>query len=105
MPPYEWYNRTISNWCDELGLTLVNNTPGTYSGGDWTYPELGDGYFSSDTIYTRIFRCEASNRNGLNGHILLIHLGSDDRRRDKFYNRLNQLIIDLKKNSYSFKRF
>ena len=28
LPPYEWYNQTISNWAKELGLTLINYTPG-----------------------------------------------------------------------------
>ena len=50
LPPYEWYNDSVSTWTKELGLILVNFTPGTYSNADWTHPELGRQYLSSDTI-------------------------------------------------------
>ncbi len=35
--------------------------------------------------------------NGLNGCIMLIHLGTAPERTDKFYNRLNDLLSYLKK--------
>jgi peptidoglycan/xylan/chitin deacetylase (PgdA/CDA1 family) len=42
--------------------------------------------------------------NGLNGYILLIHAGTDPRRKDKLYNRLNEMIWYLKNKGYQFKR-
>jgi len=104
MPPFEWYNDTISAWTRQLGFLLVNFTPGTYSNADWTHPELGDQYLSSDTIYARILRYEASDPNGLNGFLLLTHIGTDPRRTDKFYNRLDDLMTELKKKGYRFTR-
>ncbi len=35
LPPFEYYNRTIVDWSAELGLTLVNFTPGTRANADY----------------------------------------------------------------------
>lgn len=102
LPPYEWYNDSISTWTKELGLVLVNFTPGTYSNADWTHPGLGKQYLSSDTIYSRILRYETSKPNGLNGFLLLTHIGTDPRRKDKFYFRLDGLIRTLEERGYRF---
>ena len=102
MPPYEWYNLEISNWTSQLGLTLFNFTGGTSSNQDWTYPELGKAYISSDSILNRVMRYEEDN--GMNGFIFLSHIGTDPRRTDKFYNKLDQLIGYLKNKGYSFSR-
>jgi peptidoglycan/xylan/chitin deacetylase (PgdA/CDA1 family) len=102
LPPYEWYNDSISAWTKELGLTLVNFTPGTYSNADWTHPELGNQYLSSDTIYARILRYESTRPQGLNGFLLLTHIGTDPRREDKFYRRLDDLITTLLGRGYRF---
>jgi peptidoglycan/xylan/chitin deacetylase (PgdA/CDA1 family) len=102
MPPYEWYNEEISNWCKEFGIQILNFTPGTYSNADYTTPSMGDRYLSSDTIYNRIIRYEQNGRNGLNGFILLLHIGTAEERTDKMYNRLDDLIIELKKKGYKF---
>jgi peptidoglycan/xylan/chitin deacetylase (PgdA/CDA1 family) len=103
LPPYEWYNQKIVDWCKELGIILVNFTPGTSSNADYTYPEMGRQYLSSDTIFNRILKYEQKDPYGLNGFILLIHFGSDPRRTDKFYNKLDELILELKKRGYKFK--
>ena len=60
LPPYEWYNKDISRWAKEIGLTLVDFTPGTSSNQDWSYPALGKGYYSSDKIYSNIINYEIS---------------------------------------------
>ena len=102
MPPYEWYNKEISDWCKEFGVQILNFTPGTYSNADYTTPSMGNRYLSSDTIYNRIIRYEENSRNGLNGFILLLHIGTDEERIDKMYDRLDDLLIDLKKREYKF---
>lgn len=104
LPPYEWYNEQIAEWTKELGLTLINFTPGTLSNADYTTPDMEERYVSSDSIYKRIFEYEKRDPNGLNGFILLLHIGSHHTRIDKFYYRVNELINDLKKLGYSFKR-
>lgn len=102
MPPYEWYNLVISKWTSQLGLTLFNFSGGTSSNQDWTYPELGKAYISSDNIFNRIIRYEKDH--GMKGFIFLSHIGTDPRRTDKFYNKLDQLIAYLKDKGYSFDR-
>ncbi len=102
LPPYEWYNKQISNWCKEIGLELVCNTGGTNSNQDWTYPELGKKYFNSQQIIDNIFEFELNQPNGLNGFILLMHLGSDEKRTDKLYNRLDEILTELINRNYSF---
>jgi peptidoglycan/xylan/chitin deacetylase (PgdA/CDA1 family) len=102
LPAFEWYNDTIAAWTMEMGFVLVNFTPGTYSNADWTHPELGNQYLSSDTIYARILRYERLRPDGLNGFLLLTHIGTDPRRKDKFYSRLDELITTLQEKGYRF---
>ena len=99
LPPYEWYNKSISEWTSEMGLTLVNFSPGTRSAADYTYPGMS-GYKTSDEIYNSIMSYEEQNVHGLNGFILLTHIGTDSRRSDKFYLKLDALIKELKSNGY-----
>jgi peptidoglycan/xylan/chitin deacetylase (PgdA/CDA1 family) len=104
LPPYEWYNDSISKWTNEMDLQLVDFTPGTRSNADYTYPEMGNKYLSSDAIMNSILTYEIKSANGLNGFILLIHIGTDPRRTDKFYKHLPELIKELKKRGYQFER-
>ena len=103
MPPYEWYNQQISDWTNELGLHLVNFTPGTRSNADYTTPDMGKKYISSKQIYENIFSYEAASSSGLNGFILLVHIGTHPDRTDKLYHKLPQLIDELEGRGYHFK--
>jgi len=100
LPPYEWYNDSISKWCKEIGVQLVNFTPGTLSNADYSIPEMREKYYSSNEIYARIMKVES--KQGFNGNILLFHLGTDKRRQDKFYPRLYGLLLELSKAGYDF---
>ncbi len=100
LPPNEWYNDSISEWCRQSGLQLVNFTPGTYSNADYTVPEMRSGYYSSSEIYNKIAQFEA--KQGLNGNILLFHIGTAKSRTDKFYPRLYNLLVELSKDGYDF---
>ena len=102
LPPYEWYNDSITDWTKQSGLQLVNYSPGTRSTADYTYPELGARYVTSKTIYNSILNHEEDSHDGLNGFILLLHIGVDPRRKDKFYKYLPELIAELKKRGYQF---
>lgn len=103
LPPYEWYNDSIAEWTEELGLQLINFTPGTLSHADYTTPEMPS-YRSSSTIYGSILNYEQSHLAGLNGFLLLIHIGAGPGREDKFYFRLEQLVRELKAEGYRFVR-
>jgi peptidoglycan/xylan/chitin deacetylase (PgdA/CDA1 family) len=103
IPPYEWYNDTIAAWTKDLGLVLFNFTPGTASNADYTTPDLPN-YKSSEEILRSIFEHDKSDPHGLNGFILLLHIGTHPDRKDKFYLRLDELIAALKSVGYSFVR-
>lgn len=102
LPPFEWYNDSIAAWTKELGLQLVNFTPGTKSNADYTYPEMGNKYVDSKSIMQSIMSFEEKSSSGLNGFILLCHIGTDERRKDKFYLHLPELISALKAKGYQF---
>ncbi len=103
LPPYEWYNDSISAWTKEAGIQLINFTQGTRSNADYTTPDMPS-YRTSEEIYKSIVNFEETSDNGLNGFILLIHIGTAPERTDKFYNRLDELILLLKNKGYEFER-
>ncbi len=101
LPPYEWYNDSISIWTSQSGVQLINFTSGTLSNADYTTPDMKN-YRSSDTIYQSITKYEQSH--GLNGFILLLHIGTDAKRTDKMYHRLGELVDYLKQKQYRLVR-
>ena len=101
LPPYEWYNDSISNWTSQLGLNLINYTPGTLSHADYTTTK-DKNYRSSEEIYNSIINYERTKPAVLNGFILLMHIGAGHGREDKFYKHLPGLIAYLKQKGYHF---
>lgn len=102
LPPYEWYNDSIVQWTNDLGMQLINFTPGTRSNADYTYPEMGKSYLTSDKIHESVVLFENQRPAGLNGFMLLVHIGTDPRRKDKFYFQLFKLIRYLQLKDYDF---
>jgi peptidoglycan/xylan/chitin deacetylase (PgdA/CDA1 family) len=103
LPPFEWYNDTISRWCGLKHVSLINYTPGTLSHADYTSPGMPN-YRSSIEIYESITEYEADSARGLNGFILLMHIGTTPERTDKFHYLLSKLISELENKGYSFHR-
>ena len=101
LPPYEWYNDSISMWTKEFGLQLINYTPGTLSHADYTTTK-DKNYRSRETIYNSIINFEQTKPAGLNGFVLLMHIGAGPDRSDKFYSKLPELIKVLKQKGYQF---
>ena len=103
LPPYEYYNQEIVNWAKELGLTVVNYTHGTRSNADYI-GETEKNFVPSQTIFDSIASKERKDPNGLNGFILLLHIGSGPDRADKFPARFGQLLDYLAGKGYQFVR-
>jgi hypothetical protein len=99
LPAFEWYNREIADWTGETDHQIINFTPGTRSNADYTTDD-DKNYISSEDILKRIKEYEAKDPNGLNGFILLTHIGSGPKRTDKFHNRVDELIVWLKTKGY-----
>lgn len=102
LPPYEWYNSDIVNWSEQMGINVINFTPGTGTNADYTTPDMKN-YKSSEEILNRMMDFE--QKEGLNGAIILIHLGTHMKRTDKFYYQLNTIIEQLTVKGYIFKSF
>ena len=101
IPPYEWYNANHVRWARDLDCVLFNFTPGSGSHRDWA-PEGHPAFRPSKKILTEILACEESDPDGLNGHLLLLHLGS--KRQDKMHAHLEKLIVELRARGYEFLR-
>jgi endoglucanase len=101
IPPYEHYNADQVEWSRKLGATLFNFTPGTGSHRD--YAREDDPHFvPSRTIYDDVLKYEKESPHGLNGFVLLIHLGSG--RKDPFHPLVGPLCDGLTKRGYTFVR-
>jgi len=101
IPPYEWFNNDQARWAREMGVTLFNFSPGTGSNRDYL-PEGAKRFVSSKVIYDDILAYERKDPHGLNGFLLLLHLGAD--RKDKMYLLLETLIKELRARGYAFVR-
>lgn len=102
MPPYEWCNREVVEIARALEQTTVNFSPGTRSNADYTTPEMAN-YQASDAILVGINDYE--KQNGMNGFHLLIHPGTNPKRKDKLYLHLAEIIGGLRAKGYRFLRF
>ena len=93
-------HRQITSWSKELDIDLFNFTPGLRTAADYTYPEMGKKYMSSEAIISQLVNLEQDK--GLNGYIIIVHLGTDPKREDKLFNQLEYLIDLLKNKNYKF---
>lgn len=101
IPPFEQFNADQVKWSRELGVALINFTPG--SGSNRDYAPEGDAHFvASQRIRDDILAYEQRDLHGLNGFILLLHLGSG--RNDPFHPQLSSLCEELTKRGYEFAR-
>lgn len=100
IPPYEWWNHRVASWCKELNVQLINFTPGTGTNADYTYPEMGSSYRSSEQLLERLYAFE--QQHTLNGAMILVHIGTDPRRKDKLYQHLPNMIQFFRSKGYEF---
>lgn len=101
IPPYEWFNEDQVRWSGRMGVVLFNFTPGSGSNRDWA-PEGHPAFVPSRTIIDDVLACERRDPDGLNGYLLLLHLGSH--RNDKPYLLLDELLAELQSRGYAFAR-
>ena len=103
IPPYEWYNEQVAGWAAEMGLVLFNFTPGTRSNTDYM-PDSHPRFVPSQQIMESIIRQADTAPDGLNGYLLLLHVGAGPERTDKMHPHLGPLIAALRQRGYSFAR-
>lgn len=103
IPPFEWYNDEIAGWSRDLGMILFNYTPGTRSNSDWA-PDDNRSFVPSEQIYQSILEYEEREADGLNGFLLLMHLGAGADRTDKMHPLIPGLLDALLERGYTFLR-
>lgn len=103
IPPFEWYNQEIADWSRDMGLVLFNYTPGTRSNADYMRDDHPR-FISSADIVRSILDHETAEPDGLNGFLLLLHLGAGPERTDRMYPLVGPLIDELQRRGYSFVR-
>ena len=74
---------------------------GSGSNRDWAQ-EDHKSFVPSQKIIDDILAYEQKDPHGLNGFILLLHLGSE--RKDKTFLHLKPLLVELKQRGYTFVR-
>jgi endoglucanase len=103
VPPYEWANEEIAAWSRSRGLLLLNPTPGTRAPADYT-EDQDPRFVPSQKILDSILDRERNDPSGLNGFLLLMHVGAGPRRTDKLHARLGGLLDALAERGYRFVR-
>lgn len=98
VPAYETHNEEIVAWSKGLGLTLCEFTPGI-GASDWT-PDDHPAFRPSQEMLARIWNFDDIDPHGLNGVLLLLHLGAGPRRTDKFFYLLDELLEGLQQRGY-----
>jgi peptidoglycan/xylan/chitin deacetylase (PgdA/CDA1 family) len=101
LPPFEHYNSEIADWTRKHRWNLINFTPGTRANADYT-GEADQNFVSSQAIFDSILQREREDPHGLNGYLLLLHLGSGPGRADKFHPRFGELLDTLAAKGYRF---
>jgi peptidoglycan/xylan/chitin deacetylase (PgdA/CDA1 family) len=84
-----------------MGVLLFNFSPGSGSNRDWA-PEDHKSFVPSQKIIDDILAYEKKDEHGLNGFLLLLHVGSQ--RMDKTFLLLGDLLKELKRRGYDFVR-
>ena len=101
IPPYEWFNNDQVAWSKKMNVVLFNFTPGSGSNRDWA-PEGHKSFAASQKILDDVLAYEQKDPHGLNGFLLLLHLGSQ--RQDKMHLLLDPLLEQLARRGYAFVR-
>ena len=104
IPPYEWWNDSIAAWSKANGLTLINFTPDIRTNADYTWPELGASYKSSEWLLDWLNETLTNHPEKFNGALVLIHAGTDERRKDKFYTKLKEMIAAFRQKGFRIRR-
>ena len=98
IPAYETHNEEIVAWSEELGLTMCEFTPGI-GASDWA-PDDHPAFRASREMLDVIWDFAATDSHGLNGVLLLLHIGAGPGRTDKFFRLLNELLAGLHARGY-----
>lgn len=89
---YGEYNQEILDWAAEAGFMHIGWTNG-FDTFDWVHDEASTLFKTPEDVHRAIIKKD-DDKNGLNGAIVLMHLGTD-RENGQMYTMLGGLIDDL----------
>jgi peptidoglycan/xylan/chitin deacetylase (PgdA/CDA1 family) len=100
--PYGEYNRRICEWALEAGYIHIGWRQGGGWGrnldtNDWVPDEDSPAYRSPQEVYDKIVHI-ASQPGGLNGGIILMHLGTERKQRSQRVHIILGMLIDTLRN-------
>ncbi len=101
--PYGEINQEIIDWASSMGYTHVGWTRSgklSLDTLDWVADPKSSLYRTPDEIMNRILAFEKADHNGLNGGIVLMHLGSERPTNEMPHRKLSQLFDQLFKKGY-----
>lgn len=101
--PYGEQNRQIRGWAAGAGYrhvswTIDPKTRQSLDALDWVSDTDSTLYLSSDEIVKKLLAFDASTSSGMDGGIMLMHLGSE--REDQLYAKLGRLIDEIQERGY-----
>lgn len=105
LPGYEHYNKESVDVLNAMGIKVVNLTPGTGTGADYTIVSMGSEYKKAQELIDGLYAFEASE--GLDGAIILMHPGihPDRPESERLSSHLGEIIDWLVAKGYNISRF
>jgi len=106
--PYGEYNNIICKWALSCGYLHVGWKQGrswkqSLDSNDWIPDEETPGYKSPDQVFRKIIAISRTKPDGVNGGIILMHLGTARARKEaQVVTILGALIDTLRSEGYSF---
>jgi peptidoglycan/xylan/chitin deacetylase (PgdA/CDA1 family) len=103
--PYGEHNVQIRRWAAELGYRHVGWTKGrswqqSMDTLDWVADTSSAAYHTAEEILANLLSMTENEAHGVNGGIILMHLGSHRQDGDHFYTILPRLISGLREKNY-----
>lgn len=98
--PFGEYNEQILIWAAEIGYLHVHWT-GNFDTHDWVTDETSELYHTPQEIFEQVLNLEKQDTRGLNGVIILMHLGSQ-RQENHIFEILPKLIQEVRDRGYTF---
>jgi peptidoglycan/xylan/chitin deacetylase (PgdA/CDA1 family) len=104
--PFGEHNAEIRQWAAELGYRHIGWTKGrswrqSMDTLDWIADTSSAAYHTSEEIFANLMNMSETEAYGMNGGIILMHLGSHRQDGDHFYNMLPRLISGLREKNYT----
>jgi peptidoglycan/xylan/chitin deacetylase (PgdA/CDA1 family) len=104
--PYGEHNAEIRQWAAALGYRHVGWTRGrswqeSMDTMDWVADTTSGAYHTAEEILAHLMKMTETEANGINGGIILTHLGSARQDGDHFYTVLPRLIAGLRQKNYA----